>query len=75
VVVTPGATDRVGALQDDKIMDAFLLEADGGAQPGKSGADDQDALTLDDRLAHVHHSERLGPIAGRTDFDNDQFQK
>src|SRR5581483_11511663 len=41
-VVAPGAADVAGALEDDEILDAFALEADGGAKAAEPAADDGD---------------------------------
>ncbi len=40
VVVAPGAPDFVGSLEDDEVVDPRALEANGHAEPGKAGADD-----------------------------------
>src|SRR5439155_2058280 len=41
-VLAPGAADVAGTLEDDEVVDAHLLEPDGGAEAGESGADHRD---------------------------------
>ena len=41
-VVAPGAADVGRALEDHEVVDALLLQADGGAEPAEAAADDGD---------------------------------
>ena len=42
VVVAPGAADVARLLEDDEVVDSRLLQADGHAQAGEAGSDDDD---------------------------------
>jgi hypothetical protein len=39
-VVTPGAAEVGGPLEDQEVVDALLPEPDGGAEPAEAAADD-----------------------------------
>src|SRR5204862_6100292 len=45
-VVAPGATEVVGALEQDEVLDPGLPQPDAQADAGESGPDDRDAVVL-----------------------------
>src|SRR5262249_27022412 len=55
-VVAPRAADVAGALEDDEVVDAVALQADGGAQTAEAAADDRDMGLAGRRRGRVHGS-------------------